>query len=130
MRKSCFFTASLLGFLALLTQLNLKGLEMYKKLLALFATTIVIATLAGCATTSVMGSGFESLGKNTYVVKIGTGGGILDQAIAAENAALTRLDEEAKKFMAQNKKFSNYQVVKSDRSRFPLTYYEYTVEFK
>ena len=103
---------------------------MNKILSSLVATTLAVAILSGCATTSVMGSGFEKAGNDTYVLMVGTGGGILEQAVAAEDAAKSRFEEEVKQFLAKNKKYSNYKITNTERSVFPLSYYKYTVEFK
>lgn len=77
-----------------------------------------------------MGSGFEKIDNDTYVLKVGTGGGILDQALAAEKAAKSKFDAEAKQFLVKNTKYSSYKITNTERSVFPLTYYKYTVEFK
>ena len=103
---------------------------MTKTLRALLAPALVAIALAGCATTSIMDPGFEKVSGNTYTVRIGTGGGILDQAMAAEKAALERLDEEAKGFIAKNPNYRSYQITKTERSNFPLTYYRSTIDFK
>jgi hypothetical protein len=103
---------------------------MTKNLPSVLTSALLLVALAGCATTSVMGSGFEQVDSNTYVLKVGTGGGIIDQAVAAEEAAKSRLDVEAKQFLTTNTKYSSYKITNTERSVFPLTYYKYTVEFK
>lgn len=89
-------------------------------------TVLLVSMLTSCATTMIMGSGFQEVDKGTYVLKVGTGGVVSLQ----EEASKAVLDEEAKKFLTENKQYSSYTVIKMENSLFPLTYYQYTVKFE
>ena len=103
---------------------------MGKSVVNFFATALTVMALTGCATTSVMGSGFEKIADDIYTLQVGTGGGPLDQALAAEEAAKSRLVKEAQQFLIKNTKYVSYKITNTQRSVFPLSYYKYTVEFK
>ena len=103
---------------------------MNKTVSTLLATALLITTLAGCATTAIMGSGFEKVANDTYTLKVATGGDFVNQAIAAEEAAKSRFTDEARQFLTKNPQYASYKVTNTERSVFPVSFYKYTVEFK
>ena len=103
---------------------------MKKKLPFLAVTTFLVTMLASCATTSIMESGFQKIDNDTYELKVGTGGPIFFQAVAAKKAAKSRLIEETNQFIAKNKQYSSYKIITTERSIIPMTYYKYIVEFE